>query len=89
VHGGAHLVGLIERSSCGSALLRSVVSCDVLLDGGRIERPLEPKGPWEHPAALRQREALPIEMQVRTPARHRAARVGNECTPDRNDAQQV
>jgi hypothetical protein len=55
----------------------------------RAERAVEPQSSRERPAALRQREALKVEMQVRTTAVRCASRVGKQDSLDRDDAQQV
>jgi hypothetical protein len=65
-----------------------VVSCDVLPDSDRAGRTVEPEGPLERSAALRQRETLGIGMQVRTPATRCASWVGEQGSFDRDDAQQ-
>jgi len=62
---------------------------DVGLEDRRVEWTLEPQSSRERPAALRQREAFGVEVQVRTTSVRCASRVGKQDSLDRDDAQQV
>src|SRR4051794_12433457 len=72
----------------GRALSFLLLRSDVRRDGRDVRCPVEPEGPSERPATLRQREAVAVGMQVRTPARHPTSRVGDELPLDRDDTQQ-
>jgi hypothetical protein len=62
---------------------------DVTLEGRRIEWSVKAQGPRERPAALRQREAFGVAVQVRTTSVRSASRVRKQDSLDRDDAQQV
>jgi hypothetical protein len=73
-------------------LLLCIVCVDLLPHPAHVERSVDPKCSAEGPSSLRQCEALGVEVQVRTPARHAATQVRDQrCRRSRcpHDAQQI
>jgi hypothetical protein len=66
-----------------------VLLCDVLLESIRAKWSVEPQGPRERSAALRQRQAFEVGVQMRTTSARCASRVREQRSGDRDDAQQL
>jgi hypothetical protein len=81
---------LVETALFEVVLLRCVALLrKVLLKDRQIERAIEPQGPGERPATLRQGETIEVQVQMRTTSARCASRVRKQDSRDRDDAQQV